>query len=445
MSSIPPQHYREMFNAVQDRLPGAGAPWVTRMRSRAMTAFQQTPFPDRSVEDWKYTDLRRLNRHLFSPTAATPCVTNLSPWLFEGTPMHGLVFVDGHRVDTPHPFSPVPAGATLSGLAAALNNCPERLEPVMGRTLEADRPGFDAMNSAFLQDGAWVRLEHDVELKLPVHLLFISTGQANSMQTVRNVIAAGPGSAVTVIESWVALDDSAALTNTVTEITLEEGASLDHYTLVQEGAGTTHFGGTYVRQQRDSRLGAHSIALGSRLVRNTVQVDLDGEGAACTLNGLTLTQGRAHVDNHTRIEHRQPHATSDELYKGILCDRSRTVFGGRIVVHPHAQQTRARQGNHSLLLSVDAEADARPQFEIRADNVQCTHGCTVGELDADALFYLRARGLHEADARRLLVRAFAADVLDRLPLAPVRNYLEQALSSRLAGGRKRQQEEVPAQ
>jgi Fe-S cluster assembly protein SufD len=443
--NIPQQHYREVFAQVRGRLPGAGVPWVTRMRSQAMTAFQQTPFPDMRVEDWKYTDLRHLNRHLFSPTDATTCITNLSPWLFDGTPMHGLVFVDGRRVETPQPFSPILAGATLSNLVFALNACPEHLEPVLGRTLEADRPGFDAMNSAFLQDGAWLRLERDVELKLPVHLLFISTGQADSMQTVRNVIHAGPRSSATVIESWVALDDSAALTNTVTEITLEEGASLDHYTLVQEGAGTTHFGGTYVRQHRDSRLGAHSIALCGQLVRNTLQVDLEGEGAECTLNGLTLTQGRAHVDNHTRIEHHRPHATSDELYKGILADRSRTVFSGRIVVHPHAQQTCARQGNHSLLLSADAEADARPQFEIRADNVKCAHGCTVGELDTDALFYLRARGLDDADARRLLVRAFAADVLDRLPLAPVRNYLEHALSSRLAGGRKLHQEEVALQ
>lgn len=443
--SIPQQHYREAFDQADGRLPGAGVPWVTRMRRRAMMAFQQQPFPDTRVEDWKYTDLRSFNRHRFSPTTSTTCLTDLSPWLLDGSPMHRLVFLDGRLVEAPYPLTPLPAGTTLSGLATMLNACPERLEPVLGRTLTADRPGFDTLNSAFLQDGAWLGLGRKAVLDQPVHLLFISSGQTGTMQTVRNIITAAPGSAATVIESWVALGNDAALTNTVTEISLDAGASLDHYTLVQEGAGTTHIGGTYVRQGRDSQLTAHSITLGGRLVRNTLQVDLDGEGAECTLNGLTMTGGRTHVDNHTRIEHHRPHCGSDELYKGILADRSRAVFSGRIVVHPEAQQTRARQGNHSLLLSVNAEADARPQFEIRADDVQCTHGCTVGELDTDALFYLRARGLDEAAARQLLVRAFVADVLERMPLAPVRNHLEHVLSSRLTDNRRLPHEEVSLQ
>jgi Fe-S cluster assembly protein SufD len=231
----------------------------------------------------------------------------------------------------------------------------------------------------------------------------------------------------------VALGDAVSLSNTITEIVLAENASLEHYKLEQEGDSATHIGGTCVRQQRDSRFSSHSIALGGRLVRNELDVSLAGRGAECALNGLTVTHGRQHVDNNTRIDHRQPHASSNEWYKGILDNRSRTVFSGRIVVHPDAQKTRAQQSNHSLLLSAEAEADARPQFEIYADDVQCTHGCTVGELDADALFYLRSRALDSETARKLLVYAFAADVLERMRLEPVQRYLERQLAGRLTG------------
>ncbi|MEN8207025.1 MAG: Fe-S cluster assembly protein SufD, partial [Pseudomonadota bacterium] len=353
--------------------------------------------------------------------------------LFDHEPMHRLVFVDGRFAPDLCPFQTWLDGVTLTSLATVMKHRPDALEVVLGRTLATDRPGFDTMNTAFMQDGAFIKLEQDAVLEQPLHLLFISSGQADCMTTVRNVIQAGPGSAATVIESWVALNDATSLINTITEIMLDENAALTHYKLEQEGAAATHIGGLYVRQDRNSHLDAHSIALGGRLVRNELQVDLNGRGAECALNGLTLTHHQQHVDNNTRIEHHQPQATSNEWYKSILDDRSRTVFSGRIVVQPGAQQTQAQQSNHSLLLSNEAEADARPQFEIYADDVQCRHGCTAGELDANALFYLRSRALDEDTARSLLVYAFAADVLDRMRLDPVRHYLEQQLAERLLG------------
>ncbi len=435
MSSSPQLNYRETFDRLRDRLPGADVPWVASMRSKAMSEFQQQGFPDTRVEAWKYTDLRNLNRHMFTPAIVSGKIDEsaLEPWLFNHEPMHRLVFVDGRFAPDLCPFQTWLDGVTLTSLATVMKHSPNDLETVLGRTLDTDRPGFDAMNTAFMQDGAFIRLERDAVLEQPVHLLFISTGQADSMTTVRNVIQAGPGSAATVIESWVALNDATCLTNTITEIVLDENSTLEHYKLEQEGASATHIGGLYVQQGRNSHLDAHSIALGGRLVRNELQVDLNARGAECTLNGLTLTHGHQHVDNNTRIEHHQPQATSNEWYRGILDDRSRTVFSGRIVVHPGAQQTQAQQSNHSLLLSGEAEADARPQFEIYTDDVQCTHGCTVGALDADALFYLRTRALDEDAARSLLVYAFAADVLDRMRLDPVRHYLEQQLAERLTG------------
>ncbi len=434
MNSAQP-NYRETFARLHEHLPGAGIPWIARLRDQAMSEFQQHAFPDTRVEAWKYTDLRGLQRRTFSPAIASGRISEsaLQPWLFNHEPMHRLMFVDGRFAPDLCPFQTWLDGVTLTSLATVMEHSPDTLEAVLGRTLITDRPGFDAMNTAFLQDGAFIRLDRDAVLEQPVHLLFISTGQADAMTTVRNVIQAGPGSAATVIESWVALNDASSLTNTITEIVLDENAALQHYKLEQEGAAATHIGGLYILQDRNSHLDAHSIALGGRLVRNELQVDLNGRGAACTLNGLTLTHHQQHVDNHTRIEHHQPQATSHEYYKGILDDRSRTVFSGRIVVHPDAQQTQAQQSNHSLLLSSEAEADARPQFEIYADEVQCTHGCTVGELDAEALFYLRSRALDEDAARSLLVYAFAADVLERMHLDPVRHYLQQQLTERLTG------------
>lgn len=433
--SSPQLNYRETFDRLRDHLPGANVPWVTGMRSKAMSEFQRQAFPDTRVEAWKYTDLRSLKRHSFSPPFARGSIseTDLEQWLFGHEPMHRLVFVDGRIAPALCPFQNWLDGVTLTSLAMVMEHSPGALETVLGHTLATNRPGFDAMNTAFLQDGAYIKLERDAVLEQPLHLLFISTGQTDGMTTVRNIIQASPGSAATVIESWVALHDATNLTNTITEIVLEENAALEHYKLEQEGAAATHIGGLYVQQDRNSHLTAHSIALGGRLVRNELQVDLNGRGAECVLNGLTLTHGQQHVDNNTRIEHHQPQTTSNEWYRGILDDHSRTVFTGRIVVHPDAQQTQAQQSNHSLLLSNDAEADARPQFEIYADDVQCRHGCTVGELDKNALFYLRSRALDEDAARNLLVYAFAADVLDRMRLDPVRYYLEQQLARRLTG------------
>ena len=433
--SSPQPSYRDTFERLHDQLPGVSVPWITRMRNQAMTEFQQHALPDTRVEDWKYTDLRSLQRHSFSPpgTRGNISETDLEPWLFNHEPMHRLVFVEGRSAPDLCPFQTWLDGITLTSLATVMEHSPHELETVLGHTLATDRPGFDAMNTAFLQDGAYIKLDRDAVLEQAIHLLFISTGQANGMTTTRNVIQAGPGSAATVIESWVALHDATSLTNTITEIVLNEDSALQHYKLEQESAAATHIGGLYVEQNGNSRLDAHSVALGGRLVRNELQIDLNGRGAECNLDGLTLTHSQQHVDNNTRIEHHSPQASSNEWYRGILNDRSRTVFSGRIVVHPDAQQTRAQQSNRSLLLSSEAEADARPQFEIYADDVQCTHGCTVGELDSEALFYLRSRGLDENGARSLLIYAFAADVLERMHLDPVRHYLQQQLAERLTG------------
>jgi Fe-S cluster assembly protein SufD len=220
-------------------------------------------------------------------------------------------------------------------------------------------------------------------------------------------------------------------TNVVTEVELGENAAVDYYRLQEESSKAFHISGVHVRQDRDSRFDAHTVTLGSALVRNDVDVRLAAPGAHCELNGLYLAGGRQHVDTHTRVDHLQPHGTSNEFYKGILDGHARSVFNGKVIVHPDAQKTDARQSNKNLLLSVNAEADTKPELEIYADDVKCSHGATVGQLDADSVFYLRSRGLDETAARNLLTFAFAREIIEQVKVAPLRSYLDQAVMQRL--------------
>jgi Fe-S cluster assembly protein SufD len=439
MSNPAPGLYGEEFWGREKSLPGAHALWVKSLRADAMKIFMQQGFPDTRVEAWKYTDLRSMARHRFTTTPAVRSLDEsaLQSRLLTTEPAHRLVFVDGHHAPELSPFDTPRCGISLTSLAFELVNRPEELERWLGRNTDLEAPGFNAFNTAFMGDGACIRLAPGTELERPVHLLFIATGKPDTVATLRNIIIAGPGSKAQIIESYISLDDAAYLTSTVTELIIGDGADIEHYKLEQESQSAYHMAGMYVSQGRDSHYTSHNIALGGRLVRNDLQVMLDEPGADCTLNGLYLTRGRQHVDNHTRIEHCKPRSSSRECYKGVLDDQSRTVFSGRVVVHTGAQQSDARQSNHNLLLSNEAEADARPQLEIHADDVNCAHGCTVGRLDEEAMFYLRSRAIDVATARSFLIHGFLADVLQRMRFAPLRRQLEERLTARLQGGSQR--------
>jgi len=421
------------FRAARDSLPGGQAAWMRSLRNAAMDIFMEQGYPATRTEEWKYTDLRALSKGHFTAPHGQPGIdaASLGAWMLDGEPVHRLVFVDGHHV--PGPGSPDPRlhGITIRSLRDVLDSDPDLLQAHLGSTVELQEPGFNAMNTAFMRDGAYVRLEQGAVLERPLHLLFLSSGTQDALTAVRNLVIAGPNSRATIIESWASLDDATCLTSAVTEIVLEHGAAVEHYKLEQEAESGYHMAGIYVRQCDESRFSSHNCTLGGRLVRNDLQVALDGAGAECSLNGLYVTHGRQHVDNHTRVDHNRPRARSGEWYKGVLDGRSRAVFNGRIVVHEDAQKTEAAQSNHNLLLSGRAEVDAKPQLEIYADDVKCAHGCTVGQLDEAALFYLRARGVDKAVARQLLVYAFADDVLERMRLGSVRRLLERQLTGRL--------------
>ena len=421
----------EDFRQIEPVLPGGQLSWLRARRAAALETFRATGFPTLRHEDWKYTDARPIVQRRFRPagTSPVPEAVDLEPHTLEG---HRLVFVDGRFLPALSTTARLPAGVVAMSLAEALTRLPEQIEPWLGRYGSPENNGFAALNAAFLRDGAFIRIARGTALDAPLHLLFLASGAADSLAYVRNLIVAEAASQASIIESYAGLTDATALTNSVTEIAIEPGAQVEHYRLGREGEAAYHIGSTHAHLARDSRYGSHSITFGGRIVRHELYATLDGENAECMLNGLTVTRGRQHVDNHTRIDHRQPHTRSRELYKAVLDDQARAVFSGRIVVHPQAQHTDAEQANHNLLLSAGAEADSRPQLEIYADDVKCAHGATVGSLDENALFYLRSRGLDAAHARSLLVYAFASDVLARIRLASLRARLETLLAGRLA-------------
>ncbi len=444
----PIQYLRDRYAAVAEALPGAQDRRVRARREAALERFSALGFPGTRLEDWKYTDVRPIAEGRFTPepSAPTPALepASFAAQFFAGLEAHRMVFVDGRYAPSLSAAAGrLPTGAVLTNLAAQLARDPARLAESLERTAEvAHSQAFEALNTAFFTDGALLELAPGTVLDKPLHLVFIATERcAGRLLPVRNLILAGQGSAATVVEHYVAPAGDVGpaawryFTNTLTEIHAAPGAQIEHLRLQQEAVSAFHVGAVAVHLDRDSRYRATAVDLGGRLVRNDLKATLDAPGAQCELNGLYIVDGRSHVDNHTHVEHARAYGTSREFYKGVLDGRGRAVFNGKIVVRPDAQHTDAQQMNKNLLLSEDAEVDTRPQLEIYADDVKCSHGATVGSLDPDALFYLRSRAVDETRARDLLTYAFAHDLIARIPLAPIRTGLEQRLTSRLLHGR----------
>lgn len=414
-------------------LPGQQLAWIRSLRGDALEQFKTHGLPLGGDEAWKYTDLKALNRRTFEVAAQAPAIEPQqarTQSLIEA-PCARLVFVDGLFARALSSAS-LPMGVSVASLAETLQTDAAALEGRLGQQVEIAQPGFSALNTALMADGAYICVHRDTPVSEPIELLFLSSGSPDRAAHVRNLFVLESGASAVVVENHAALGDGAYFTDIVSEIFVDEHASLQHYKVQRDGVQAFHFAGTHIRQHRNGHYVAHTVDLGGRLVRNTVSASLAGEGAECTLNGLYVASGRQHVDHHTRIDHLVPHAISREQYKGVLDGRARGIFSGRVVVHPHAQQSDAQQAHDSLLLSDDAEADSRPQLEIYADDVKCSHGSTVGQLDDDALFYLRARGIGLEHGRELLVRAFAAGVVAQMQFEPLRARLDQLVGEKLA-------------
>jgi Fe-S cluster assembly protein SufD len=426
--------YLDAMGTAEKELANAPS-WLRELRREAASRFAEVGFPTPRDEAWKYTDVTPIVQVGFKP--ATRGVNGVDParlegFWFENLPSHRLVFVNGHYSEKLSTLDAWPKGVTVMSLAEALRDKAHRLEPYLGHYVPEKIHGFAALNAALFTDGAYIHLGRGTRLVKPIHLLYVSAGAADPLLSQpRNLVVAEEDSQAVLIENYVAVGEASYFTNALTEVVVGPHAMIEHYRLQEEGASAYHIGGMHAHLDRDGRFTAHGIDLGGRLVRNDLRSVLDAEGAECHLNGLYVLGGRQHVDNHTHIDHAKPRGTSREFYKGVLDGRSRAVFHGRVVVRPDAQHTDAQQVNNNLLLSRDAEADTKPQLEIYADDVKCAHGATVGQLDPDALFYLRSRAVDEAAARDLLTYAFARDVLSRLRLEPVRVQLERNLAAKL--------------
>ncbi len=436
MSAVAPltDHYVETFGARGAALPGEDHAWLRSIREAGIERFATLGFPATSNEQWKYTNVKALTRHRFVPAASAAALDagNLGERALTGLDAHTLVFVDGLFAPALSAAGALPPGVRLLPFAAAVQQLPELLERHLARYADGAANGFAALNEAFMRDGAVLELSAGARLEKPVHLLFVASAHEQpTWQPLRNLVVAGPGSEAVIIETHTSLDAEVYFTNAVSELVLGEGARIEHYKLQAEGPQAYHVATVQVSQGRDSRFVSHSMATGARLARTDLNVSLDAEGAECSLYGLYVTGGRQHIDNHTRVDHRKPHGTSREFYKGVLGGRSRAVFNGQVYVHPHAQHTDAQQSNNNLLLSADAEIDTKPQLEIYADDVKCAHGATVGQLDEHMLYYMRSRGIEERRARAMLTYGFAHDLIENMPLAPIREAIEHLLMARL--------------
>jgi Fe-S cluster assembly protein SufD len=420
-------------SAQASALPNA----LASLRDDAFHCFDRLGFPTTRMEDWRFSNV--------APIAQTPFVAP------ERTPTYGqdaldalslpklggpeLVFVNGWFMPGLSTTDGLPAGVRTRSLAEVLVSDPDTVLPHLGRLARIENHAFTALNTAFLRDGAVIEIGAGIVVDAPIHLVFITTGGGVPvMSQPRALVLADANSQVRVVESHAGEGDTPYLNNTLTEIVVADGAVVDHYAIVREAQAGFRIGGLFARLGRASNFSSHAITLSGAIVRHEAHVVLDGEGAVCTLNGLYLGNGQQLVDNQTTMDHAKPHCDSYELYKGILSGRSRAVFNGKIIVRLDAQKTDAKQSNKALLLSEDAQVTTKPQLEIFADDVKCTHGATVGQLDAESLFYLRSRALSEAQARQLLIHAFAADLLSHIKIDAVRRQLDTLLTERLPVG-----------
>jgi Fe-S cluster assembly protein SufD len=429
--------------ALQDAFAAsrAGEPaWLAKLREESREAFREQGLPTTRLEEWRYTSLARLVKQELAPAA--PLVR---PVLREDLEHHAFpvfacsvyVFVNGRFAPELSAAQPLSCGTAIESLAALLAREPQRLAPHLGRQVEIKRHPFAALAGACLDDGAVVRVPRGAGAVQPIHLVFVSApGPQPALLHPRVLVLAEPGSQLTLIQDHVSVGNATGCSNAVTEIEVGAGASVDFVLIQREPDHRLHFSNLAVTQERASRFSARTLSFGGALVRNDAQVLLAGEGAECRLDGLFVAAGSQLVDNHTLIDHAVPHGTSSETYKGIVGGSARGIFRGRIRVRPDAQKTSARQYNPNLLLGAGAEVDTRPQLEIHADDVKCSHGSSVGQLDPEALFYLRSRGLGQETARELLTRAFATEILRALPVPALGEALEDVLSERLqlAGG-----------
>lgn len=416
----------ENFTEAEKNAPGRAVPWLKKLREDAFARFYEKGFPTTRDEDWRFTNVAGIARTAFRPAGeAKVAIVEAAGWIAERAAAQ-LIFVNGRFVTRLAPVSRLPKGVVVASLREQLEQHPETLEKRLGRYADSERDAFVALNTAFVSEGAYIHVPRGVVVEGPIVLLYLSTEDTRpSMTQPRNLIVAEDGSQVSVVEDYVSVGgESIAFSNAVTELVAGDNAHAQHFLIEREHTKAYNVSTLRIEQGRNANVTSHSVLVGGGLVRNNVHPVLAGEGGECLINGLFLGAGRQHLDNYMHVEHAAPHCSSRQFYNGILDGQSHGVFHGRIVVHKAAQKTDAKQTNRNLLLSDDAQIDTKPQLEIYADDVKCTHGATIGQIEENALFYLRSRGISEAEARRLLLMAFAEECIERMQAGEARKHVE---------------------
>ncbi len=428
------ESYLESFTEFEKSSSGSNLPWLRRLQEDAFARFCQTGFPTTRDEDWRFTNVSAIARTAFSLAEkgkGRVSDSDLKPWRVEDAAAQ-LVFVDGQFRGDLSALGTLPASVSILSLKEAIAKNPSALEAHLGRHLDIQRDAFSALNTAFIEDGVFVHVARGATLDQPIHLLFVST-TAGSPRMVhpRNLLIFEKETQATVIEEYISLGGGTVFCNSATELIAGDNAHVSHYMIEREDKDAFNISTLRVQLGRSTNVASHSLLLGGGLVRNNVHPVLAGEGAECLINGLFVGNGKQHLDNYMHVEHASPHCASRQFYNGILDGHAHGVFHGRIVVHKDAQKTDAKQTNRNLLLSDDAQIDTKPQLEIYADDVKCTHGATIGQIEENALFYLRSRGIDEVSARRCLLMAFAGECLDRMKPGAARDHSERLIHEHL--------------
>jgi Fe-S cluster assembly protein SufD len=410
--------------------------WLAPLRKAGIASFADQGFPTLHDEDWRFTNvapIAQLPFQLAREAAVNGAETKLiAESVFTKLPGHRLVFVNGFFSAKLSGIKPVSGGVRIENLSAALAKDSALIEKHLGKYAHTANNTFAALNQAFFTDGAFIFVPADVAVAEPVQLIYISSAK-NSGEIIlpRNLVIAGANSKLTVVESYISTGNIAYFTNAVTEILAGDNAAVEHIKLQDEALDAFHIATIAGEFGRASNVTVHSFALGAKLSRTNIRTKLAGEGLECILNGLYLTKDEQLADHHMIVEHAQPHCASHEYFNGILDDKSKGVFHGRIYVHPISQKPDAKQTNKNLLLSDDATADTKPQLEIYADDVKCTHGATIGQLNDESIFYLRSRGIGTDMARQMLIHAFAGEIIERVKCEPAREELDKLIWDRL--------------
>ncbi len=419
----------ERYRAVFDARPRS-EDTLTQWRRDALQRFVTQGFPTQRDEDWKYTNLRRLESRNFVPAVPVPARADESQWVADAGMR--ILLLNGRAQTALSTASPQPPGVTVLTLGQWMENSPGEVAAFLGPHA-AGTSVFESMNHAFSDDGVVIEIGESVRVDQPIYVVHQWTaGAASVMSHPRIFVRAAANSRCVLIEHYVGAADVEALTNSVVSLEIGQGASVRHYRLQQESTRSFHIGSVAAHLERDSRYDCQDIALGGSLARTSIVATLQGAGAEANLHGLFIPGGSQHIDTYTLVDHAAPHTRSNEEYRGIAHGRGRGVYRGKVIVRKDAQKIDSRQSSRNLLLSPTAEIDTRPELEIYAHDVKCSHGATTGQLDATALFYLRSRGLSESQARALLIRAFAESILSTIELPSLRAHVEQQLNERFA-------------